>query len=132
MLNIGLGCNGKLRRFELDVDFVELDVLPPLLHKALTSISSPHFSYFSLRLFQGSLEPNPDAGPGDRKTLWGAGWNVVDEALYAHAVRRDDFRFMVQIVTGESTEAAVEGLFPRMKSNGSLLITRQQPGCDSR
>ena len=107
------------------MDFVELDILPPFLHKALTSISSPHFSNFSLRLFQGPLELNPDSSLGDRKTLWGTGWDMVDQDLHAHAVQRDDFRFVVQIVTGESTEAAVQALFPLMKANGSLLITRQ-------
>ena len=127
MLNVDLGRNGKLRQFELDVDFVELDVLPPFLHKTLTSISSLHFSKFFLRLSRNPLELDPDAGLGDRKTAWGTGWDVVDEDLYAHAVRRDDFWFVVQIVTGESTEAVVEALFPRMKSHGSLLITRQQP-----
>jgi len=124
MLSVHLGRNGVLRRFELDVDFAELDVLPPFLHEALTSISSPHFSEFSLRLFKGMLpELTREEGAGDRKTSWGTGWEMVDEDLYAHAARKDDFRFVVNIVVGESTEADVEALFPRMKSKGSLLVT---------
>jgi len=124
MLNVNLGRNGKLRRLELDVDFAELDILPPFLHKTLASIWSPHFSEFSLRLSQGILNLNPNRRARGRKTLWGTGWDVVDEDLYACAVQRDDFRFVVQIMTGESIEAAVEALFPRMKYNGSLFITR--------
>jgi len=62
---------------------------------------------------------------GGRRTLWGTGWEVVDEDLCAHAARRDDFRFMIEIVPWESTIAAVEALFPRMKSKGSLFVTWQ-------
>ena len=51
---------------------------------------------------------------------------MIDEDLYAHAARRDDFRFVVNIVAGESTEAAVEALFPRMKLKGSLMVTTWQ------
>jgi len=123
MLSVNLGCNGTLRRFGLAVDFAELDVLPPFVYKTLASVSSPQFSEFSLRLSEGY---NHDQGPGDRRTVWGTGWEMVDEELYTRASRRDGFRFVIQIVPGESTEAAVETLFPRMKSNGSLLITRQQ------
>ena len=129
MLSFDLGNHGALRRFVLDVDFVELDILPTFLHKVLTSISSPHFSDFSLRLFQGYLQVFARAtgqGVSDRRTLWGLGWEMVDEALYAHAVRRDDFRFVINIVAGESTEAAVEALFPRMKSNGSLVVNTRE------
>ena len=125
MLSVNLESNGILRRFELKVDFVELDILPPFLHKTLTSISSPYFSEFSLRLCQ---EFNPTrGGRTSRKTLWGTGWEVVDEVLYTHAARRDDFLFEVRIITGESTVAAVEAIFPRMKSEGSLLITELEP-----
>jgi len=124
MLNVDLGRNGKFRRFELEVDFAELDILPPFLHKTLTSIWSPYFSEFSLRLSRGALD---GGGPSNRKTLWGAGWDVIDEDLYGYAVQSDGFRFVVQIVPGESTEAAVEALFPRMKANGSLFVTWQQP-----
>jgi len=129
MLSVNLGSNKALRRFEFDVDFAELDILPPFLHKTLASIPSPHFSEFSLRLFQGILQRYVRGEAADnRKILWGAGWEMVDEVLYGHAARREDFRFVVNIVAGESTEADVEALFPRMKSRGSLLInTRQQP-----
>ena len=126
MLDVNLGSNGILGRFELTVDFEELDILPPFLHKTLTSISSTRFSEFSLRLCQGALGSR-NRGTIGRKTSWGTGWEVVDEDLYAHTAGRDDFRFMVQIVTDESTEADVEALFPRMKSKGSLLITCKQP-----
>ena len=124
VISVDLESNGIFRRFELEVNFVELDILPPFLHGTLTSISSPHFSEFSLRLCQ---EFNPTGGPGNRKTLWGIGWEVVDEDLYELAARRDDFRCAVQIVTGESTVAAVEALFPRMKSKGSMVITQLHP-----
>jgi len=123
-LRIDLETNGILKRFELEVNFVELDILPPFLHKALTSISSPCFSEFSLRLCRGF---NLTIGTGGRKTLWGTGWDVVDEDLCAHAARRDGFRFAVQIVARESTVAAVEALFPRMKSKGLLLVTKLKP-----
>ena len=104
------------------MDLEELDVLPPFLHKTLTSISSPHFSEFSLRLFEGF---DRKGGFGRRKTSWGAGWGVVDEDLCALAARRDGFRFMIEIVPWESTMAAVEVLFPRMKSKDSLFVTWQ-------
>ena len=47
---------------------------------------------------------------------------MVDEALYAHAARRGNFRFVVEISSWGPTKAAVEALFPRMKSKGWLLI----------
>ena len=123
ILSVNLRCNRVLRRFELAVDFAELEILPPFVLKTLASISSPHFSEFSLRLVWGGNF----GGTGHRKTLWGAGWEVVDENLYARTAQRGGFRFAIQIVTGESTEATIEALFPRMKSKGSLLITQQQP-----
>ena len=121
-MSLDLGHNRILRRFELTVDFAELDILPPFLHKALTSVSSPHFFEFSLVLDQGWHDLKPNGG-GNHRRVWGNGWEVVDEDLYAHSARRDDFRFTVKIVRGLSTVAAVEERFPRMKSKGSLLIT---------
>jgi len=118
------------------VDFAKLDILPPFLHKTLTSISSPHFSEFSLRLSQGFFEFDPNGNPDRWKggcdnrwevRTWCAGWDVIDEDLYAHAAGRDDFRFTIEFVTGQSTEAAIEARFPRMKSNGSLVIIQRQP-----
>jgi len=126
MLSVNLGCHGVLRRFELAVDFVELDILPPFVRETLASVSSPHFSEFSLRLCP-RLGFSLWRGASDRRTFWGAGWEVVDEDLYVRATRRDGFRFAIQIVPGESKKAAVEALFPRMKSLGSLLITKPQP-----
>ena len=101
-----------------------LSPIPHSLHKILTSISSPHFSEFSLRFLYlfGSAD--------DRLFVLGTGWDVVDEELYACAARRSDFRFVIEIPAGEAIEAAqVEALFPRMKSKGSLLITwgQQRP-----
>ena len=124
MLSVNLRSNGALRRFELVVDFAELDILPPFVLKTLGSISSPHFSEFSLRLLRG-LSLKEDAGC--RETLWGAGWEAVDEDLYARTAQSGGFRFAIKIVTGESTEAAVEAIFPRMKSKGSLFIAQKQP-----
>jgi len=126
MLNVDLGSNEIFRRLELSVDFVELDILPPFLHRTLTSISSPYFSEFSLRLCQGALQ-FAHGGASSRRTSWGEGWEVIDEDLYAHAAGGDDLRLVVQIVAGESTEAAVEELFPRMKSKGSLVVAWEQP-----
>ena len=110
------------------MDFAELDILPPFLHEALASISSPYFSGFSLRLRQGTFESKPKGGTKGR-IVWGVGWEVIDEDLYAHAsaAGRDDFRFKVEVVEGQSTVATIEEHFPRMKSKGSLLITMQQP-----
>ena len=128
MISVNLRGIETLRRFGLDVDFVELKILPPFLHGVLTSISSPHFAEFSLRLFRGTFDEYlRDQGAGDRKTLWGNGWEMVDEDLYAHAARRDDFRVVVNVVAGESTKAAVEALFPRMKSKGSLSVAMWDP-----
>jgi len=104
------------------MDLGELDVFPPFIHRALTSISSPHFSEFALRLFQGF---DNNGNFGGRRTSWGTGWGVVDEDLYAHAARRDGFRFVIEIVPWESTMATVEALFPRMKAMGSLFVTWQ-------
>ena len=134
MLNVDLGSNKILKRFEFDVDFAELDILPPFLHKTLTSISSPHFSRFSLRLFQGfhEFDPNGDGDWSSRDNkwevrTWDAAWDIVDEDLYALAAGRNDFRFMVEFVKGQSTVAAVEARFPQMKSKGSLVIRQQKP-----
>ena len=121
MLNIDLRCNGILRRFGLSVDFVELDILPPFLHKALTSISSPHFSEFSLQLCQRSREFERYGG-----AAWGIGWEMVDEALCARAAGRDDFRFVVEIEARRPTAAGVERHFPRMTSEGLLFVTRKR------
>jgi len=123
MLSVNLRSNRALRRFELVVDFPELDILPPFVLKTLASISSPHFSEFSLRLVRGYSRDED----GCRETLWGAGWDAVDEDMYARTARSGGFLFTVQIVTGETTEAAIEALFPRMKSNGLLLITQKPP-----
>jgi len=125
-LSVNLGSNEILRRFEFVVDFVELDMLPPFLHEALTSISSPHFSEFSLRLDEGSFKSNLDGAANGRR-VWGTGWEAIDEDLCAHAAGRDDFRFEVEIVKGQSTVAAVKKHFPKMNSKGLLSITRQQP-----
>jgi len=105
------------------VDLNELDVLPAFIHKTLTSISSDDFSEFGLRLFRGF---DNSGFYGYRNILWGTGWDVVDEDLCALAAKRDDFRFVIEIVRGESTVAAVEALFPRMKSKGSLFVMWQQ------
>jgi len=122
MLTVNLRSNRVLRWFELAVDFAELDILPPFVLKTLASISSPHFSEFSLQLLWGySLDKDC------RETLWGAGWEVVDKDLYVWTAQSGGFRFTIQLVTGESTEAAVKALFPRMKSKGLQLITQQQP-----
>ena len=129
MLRVNLRTNRILRRFGFDVDFAELDILPPFLHKTLTSISSPHFSEFSLRLLGGLVKFNLDRSRRHKYRIrtWGAGWDVIDEDLYAHAAGRDDFRFTIEFVAGRSTEAAIEARFPRMKSNGSLVIIQRQP-----
>ena len=126
MISVNLVCNGILRRFEFVVDFPELDILPPFLHKTLTSISSPHFSEFSLQLRQGLLEFNPNGDDRGRR-IWGTGWELVDEDLYACAARTDNFQVMVEFVNGQSTEVVIEAHFPRMKSRGSLKITQEQP-----
>ena len=123
--SVDLGYNGILGWFAFAVDFAELGILPPFLHRTLTSITSPHFSEFSLLLFQRSYGYNYKEGDSRRGISWGTGWEVVDEDLYAHAARRDDFQVVIQIVTGKSTVAAVEALFPRMKSKGSLVITQK-------
>ena len=121
-----MGSNEILRRFELVVDFEEFDAVPRFLHETLTSISSPHFSEFSLQLLRGF---HYRRGSGGRNTLlWGAGWEIVDEDLYACAARNDSFRFVIVIPTGESTEVAVEALFPQMKSKGSLVIKWERQG----
>jgi len=90
------------------------------------SIVSPHFSEFSLRLLPGfgfcGAANVLMWGASGRRTRWGTGWEVVDENLYMHAARRDNFRFVVKIVPGESTEATVAVLFPRMNSKGALSI----------
>ena len=125
-LSVNLGCNGILRQFEFAVDFAELDILPPFLHEALTSISSPHFSVFSLLLHQGLLEFKPHGGAKGRR-VWGTRWEAIDEELCARAAGRHDFRLEVEIVKGQSTVAAVEEHFPRMKSKGLLLVRQQQP-----
>ena len=125
-INISLGCNEVFRRFELQVNFAELHVLPPFLHKTLAPISSPHFSEFSLLLRQDFVETKTNGG-ATRRRVWGTGWEVVDEVLCACAARRNGFRFTVEIVTGQSTRADVEAHFPRMKAKGSLLVTQRQP-----
>ena len=104
------------------MNFIRLDLLPPFLHKTLTSILSPHFSEFSLLFRQGWRELGP--GGANRRRVLGAGWEVIDNDLYAHAAKRDDFRFTVKIAAGLLTVAAVEEHFPRMKSKGSLFITQ--------
>ena len=125
-LSVDLGCNEILRRFEFAVNFAELDILPPFLHEALTSISSPRFSEFSLLLRQGLLEFEPNGGPNGRR-VWGTGWEVIDEDLCALAAGRDGFRLEVEIVKGQSTVAAVEEHFSRMKSKGLLSVTQKLP-----
>lgn len=123
MISVGLGSNRVFRRFELAVNFAELDILPTFVLKTLASISSPHFSEISLRLLWGYRYGDPDC----RTTLWGAGWEGVDKALCSRTAQSGGFRFTIQLVTGESTEAAVEAVFPRMKATGSLFITRKEP-----
>ena len=118
-----LGSIEILRRFELIAYFDEIDTLPQFLHKTLTSISSHHFREFSLRLRPGL---DSDLNPGPKTVPWGAGWEVVDEDLSAHAARRGNFRFVVEIPFGESAKATVEALFPQMKSKGWLLIEWQK------
>jgi len=108
------------------VDFAELDILPPFLHKTLTSISSPHFSEFSLLLRRGWHDIGPNGGANNRRRVWGTGWEVVDEVLYAHAAGRDDFRFTVKVEVGLPKVAAVWAHFPRMRSKGSLVIAQWQ------
>jgi len=108
------------------VDLVELDILPLFLHNALTSISSAHFSEFSLLLSQGQVDSEFNFRKDNIPKVWGSGWEVVDEDLYAHAVRRDDFRFAVEIVIGQTTVAAVGAHFPRMKLKGSLVVTQRK------
>jgi len=120
-----MGSNEILRRFELVVDFEELDTVPRFLHKTLTSVSSPHFSEFYLRLLP-EFDWESQGSGGRRTLLWGAGWGTVDEDLDAYAARKDNFRFVIDIPAGGSTEAVVEALFPQMKSNGSLVIKWQQ------
>ena len=127
MVSVSLGYNGILRRLEIAVDFAELDILPPFIHKALASISSPHFSEFFLRLTQGKFGFGHNGGNPGRGISWGTGWEVVDKELCAFAAGRDDFRFGVQILTGKSTEAEVEALFPRIKSKRALVVTQQKP-----
>ena len=119
-----MGSSEILRRFELVVDFEELATVPRFLHEVLTSISPPHFSEFFLRLLRGF-----DHGSGLSTLLWGTGWETVDEDLRAYAARKGNFRFIIEIPTGESTEAAVEAIFPQVKSKGSLVIKwlRQEP-----
>ena len=117
------------------MNFTELDILPPFLHKTLASVSSPDFSEFSLRLFPGSDRSDSYGASGGWGTrndrwkakTWGDGWEVVDEDLYAHAVGRDDFRFTIGFEAGQSagSETAVEAHFPRMKSKGSLVIVQR-------
>ena len=46
------------------------------------------------------------------------------EDLYARAAGMDGFLFEVEIVKGQSTVAAVEEHFPRMKSRGLLSVTQ--------
>jgi len=61
-------------------------------------------------------------GSGPRTFSWGTGWEIVVEDLYTYAAQRGNFRFVIEIPSGGSTEAAVEANFPRMKLKGWLLI----------
>ena len=107
------------------MDFAELDIVVPFLHKTLTSISSAHFLEFSLLLCQGWRDLMPKGG--NRRRVWGTGWEMVDEVLYVHAAQRKNFQVTVKTMTGLSTVAAVKEKFPRMKSKGSLFIVQQSP-----
>jgi len=119
---VALGSIKILKRLELVSHFEDVETLPQFLHNTLTSVSSPHFWEFSLHLLRGS---GNDGDPGPRTFSWGAGWEIVDEDLYTYAARRGNFRFVIEIPPGASTEAAIAALFPRMKSKGWLVIKWQ-------
>ena len=110
MLCVDLRCNEILRRFEFAVDFVELDIFPPFLHKTLTSISSLHFSEFCLEFWWEPNEPKLYGRTGCSR-VWGTGLGMVDGALYAHADGRDGFRFVVEIAGRQPTVVRLKRIF---------------------
>ena len=127
-----LSGNSVLARFKLRVDLEDLTRIPSLLHKTLSTISSPAFSEFTLK-----LESSPTESRFfhllSSKAVWGVGWGVIDRDLnkIARAIGRD-IRLVVRVgmdggVWSPEFRQFVRGMFPLMGARGLVEVEVVKP-----
>ena len=124
-----LSQNFALTRFELRVDPDDLMLVPPLLHETLSTISSPVFSEFTLKL-EDYLVEDHFFYLLSREALWGDEWGIVDRDLNDMVqVAGKDIRFVVQVgahggVWLRELRGFMGVMFPLMSARGLVGVVK--------
>ena len=105
----------------------DLTLVPPLLHETLSTILSPAFCEFTLKL-ESDLTEGRFFHLLSSKAVWGDGWGVIDRDLdeMVRAIGRD-VRLVVRVgTTGGVWSPEFRGFvgdtFPLMKARGSVKV----------
>lgn len=124
---VDLSRNLALVQFELRVDPEDLTLVPSLLHETLSTILSPAFSWFTLKLegYPVAYHFFPDLSI---RAVWGDGWQIIDKDLddMVYATGRD-IRFVVEVGTNGGVwsyrlQGFVEDMFPLMSARGLVSV----------
>ncbi|KAF9650490.1 hypothetical protein BDM02DRAFT_3111993 [Thelephora ganbajun] len=128
-----LSRNLALKRFEVRVDPDDLTLIPPLLHDTLSTVSSPVFSEFILKL-EGYPTENRFFHLLSSRVVWGDEWGIIDRDL-SDMVRRigRDIRLAVWVthnggVWSRELGEFVGGMFPLMNARGLVRVLK--PGIE--
>jgi len=126
---VDLSQNLALAQFELRVGPEDLTHVPFLLHKILSTISSPAFSEFTLKL-EGYPAAHHSLPELSIRALWGDEWCIIDQGLddMVHTTGRD-IEFVIEVgmfggVWSHRLQGFVEDMFPLMSARGLVRAPR--------
>ena len=122
-----LGKNSVLTRLEMRVDPDDLAFVPPLLHETLSTISSPVFSEFTLKL-QSLPKDHRFFYPLNISGAWGDNWWMIDRDLddMVKATGRN-IKFVVHVAANSGIwsvglQRFVGYMFPSMNARGLVRV----------
>ena len=122
-----LGKNSALTRLEMRVDPDDLAFVPPLLHETLSTISSPVFSEFTLKL-QSLPKGHHFFYPLNISGVWGDDWWMIDRDLddMVNATGRN-IKIVVHVATNGGVwstglQRFVGCMFPSMNARGLVKV----------
>lgn len=122
-----------LKRFELRADPDDLPFIPYRLRQTLSTITSPVFSEFTLKL-EGLIILHRTFRLLANRTVWEGGWDFIDSALNDMVDEiGGDIRLVVQVaanggVWSPELEGIMGEVFPLMGERGLVRVVA--PGFD--
>lgn len=124
---VDLSQNLVLERFELRSDPDDLPFIPYLLQRPLSTIASPVFSEFTLKL-EGLPVPNRTPRMIANRAVWGDWWGTIDGLMDDMALETGrDIRIVVLVAMPDSVWSPdvvgfVEDIFPLVNTRGLLKV----------